>query len=95
MVEFLFGKNGMGEGSYDSIHNKKPMAPPLSRTAVRTAWPEGPVKVDPPAIGMFLYTPNEGAVDYLALTKTRRKSTIGRVPNIRVQVGNTSTRHRS
>ena len=86
MLEFLFGKHGMGTGSYDSFHAKMPMSPPLSRTAVPTVLPEGPVKVDPPAIGMFLYTPKQDSVDYLALTANRRNSTVGRAPKIQVQV---------
>jgi hypothetical protein len=87
LLEFLFGKHGLGsDASYDSLRAKVPMSPALSRLPVRTALPEGPVKVDPPAIGMFLYTPKQDAVDYLALTANRRNSTVGRKPAIRVQV---------
>lgn len=86
MLEFLFGKHGFGGGTYDSTHAKVPMSPALSRQPVRTTLPDGPIKVDPPAIGMFLYTPKQDNVDYLALTANRRNSTLGRKPAIRVQV---------
>jgi hypothetical protein len=86
MLEFLFGRYGLGSGAYDSVAAKMPMSPPLSRVPVKTALPEGPIKVDPPAIGMFLYTPKQDNVDYLALTANRRNSTVGKRPALRVQV---------
>ena len=86
MLVFLFGADGVSGGTYDSMLARMPMSAPLSRTSVPTSLPQGPVKVDPPAIGMFIYTPKQDNVDYLALTANRRSSTVGRTPNLRVQV---------
>lgn len=86
MLKFLFGADGVSGGTYDSMIARKKMSPPLSRTSVSTTVPQGPVKVDPPVIGMFLYTPKQDNVDYLALTANRKSSTIGRTPKLVVQV---------
>ena len=86
LLVYLFGPEGLGGGNYDSLSARKQMSPPLNKLPVPSTLPRGPVKVDPPTIGMFLYTPKTDNVDYLALTSGRRSSTIGREPKLRVQV---------
>jgi hypothetical protein len=86
MLEFLFGADGVSGGSYDSMRARNPMAPPLSKLSVHTSLSQGPVKVDPPTIGMFLYAPKSENVDLLALTANRKSSTVGRKPHMHIQV---------
>jgi len=86
MATFLFGTDHLHGATYSSHIDRKPFNPPVHRKWVPTAVVGGPVKVDPPAIAMFLYTPRSTDYDYLSLTAGRRSSFSGKRPNIIIQV---------
>lgn len=86
LATFLFGADLCHGATYSSRIDQKPFNPPLYRKWVPTAVLGGPVKVDPPAIAMFLYTPHSADYDYLSLTTGRKCSFSGKRPKIIVQV---------
>lgn len=82
---FLFGKDGYSGGYYDSIKDDRVLSKPLASAPIPTTLPEGPIKVDSPAIGMFFRAPKLEKVSEIALTRSRKQSTVGKKHSVTVQ----------
>jgi len=86
LYSLLFGTDNLERDStYDTHKDRRPRSAPLSRTAVRSALPNGPTQVDPPNINMFFQAVNTVLFDPFALTAHRKHTSLGKVPRITVQ----------
>ena len=86
LYQFLFGEQGLGGDNYDTSNDRMNISPALSHVPIPSiVQPDGPVKVDPPLISMFVKNPKKDDIDYFALKKNRLNSSVGKKPRIVVQ----------
>jgi hypothetical protein len=82
---FLFGDNGFDGGEYDTSNDRVDVSPALSRVCIPTKIVDGPIKVDPPLMSLFVRSPNNDEIDFLALTKHKKNISVGKKPRMSVQ----------